>query len=349
MSRDQANKSANRPGKRTVVTLAAGIVCAGLSLAATPVRAETNLAAEFAASWDACAAATYSVERETRIPSSLLTAISIVESGRYDAINKRSVAWPWTVTSGKDQWYLDSRAEAISHVKSMIRNGKRNIDVGCMQVNLYFHGDAFSSLDQAFDPLSNVSYAASFLNRLMSSTGDWLTAAGNYHSSTPEYHNRYKAKVVDTWRAERQNYAANAQLAYNRAGLLFVNPDVPPIDQARTAELNAAFQRRLAAEEVDEQVQSGAISGTNWQMAYLNQGQQAEQPQYALGDNYTLLAQVNRVRKATNRKKLLDELAQQHENISADKRASDLDKWRNMYSQAVNGPSMLQLLSGGMQ
>lgn len=348
MNRVSAQGFVNRIGAQACAVMAAGIVFAGL-LASAPVRAETNLASEFSASWDACAAATYSVERETGIPGSLLSAISIVESGRYDAMNKKTVAWPWTVTSGDDQWYLDNKAESIAHVKTLIRSGKRNIDVGCMQINLYFHGDAFSSLEQAFDPLSNASYAASFLKRLRASTADWLTAAGNYHSATPEYHNRYKAKVVETWSAERRNYADNARNAYNRAGLLFVSADVPPIDQARTAELNAAFKRRLDLEGSGEQALPGAIDGADWQTAYLNQGRQPEQPEYALGDNYTLLAQANRVRKATNRQKLLDELARKQENISAEKRASDLDKWRNMYNQAVNGPSMLQILSGGMQ
>ena len=40
------------------------------------------------------------------------------------------------------------------------------MDVGCMQVNLYHHAHAFSSLDNAFDPQSNVDYAARFLRSI---------------------------------------------------------------------------------------------------------------------------------------------------------------------------------------
>jgi len=315
---------------------AAVLVCLALPVS---VRAEDNQSADVAASWDRCAAATFAVERETRIPKSLLTAISIAESGRYDPRSKTSVAWPWTVTSGSEQWYLDSKAQAVAHVKSMIRAGKRNIDVGCMQINLYFHGDAFSSLEQAFDPLSNVSYAAGYLVRLRTDADDWLSAVGNYHSATPEYHRRYKEKIAEIWSRERRSYAANAEKAYDRAGLLYVSAEVPPIDQARTAELNDAFKRRQVT-EADPSVLPGAVSGSNWQTAYLSQGMQ--------GENYALLAQANRVRKAADRKSLIEEGALKQENISADKRAADLDQWRKMYSQAVNGPSMLQILSGGM-
>ncbi len=334
----------------SVAWMAGIVVSAGLLLPFDS-RAEEELAGAFAASWDQCAAATYAVERETRIPKSLLTAISLAESGRRDDLNKTNVAWPWTVTSGSRQWYLDSKSEAVAHVRSMIRDGERNIDVGCMQVNLYYHGDAFASLEDAFDPLSNVSYAASYLSRLRTSTADWLTAAGNYHSATPEFHRRYKKKITEIWTAERRAYASNAEKAYDRAGLLFVSADVPPIDQVRTDELNAAFKRRQTAgselftmtQNPDGARQSlpGAVDGSDWQTAYLLQAGQ--------GNNYTLQAQINRVRKTADRKRMIDDAANARENISADKRASDLDKWRARYSEAVNGPSMLQVLSGGLQ
>lgn len=313
--------------------------------------AETNVADEFAASWDMCAAATYSVEHQAKIPKSLLTAISIAESGRRDDLNKTNVAWPWTVTSGSDQWYLDSKSEAVAHVKSMIRAGKRNIDVGCMQVNLYYHGDAFTTLETAFDPLTNVSYAASFLRKLRTSTTDWMTAAGNYHSATPEYHKRYRDKIGEIWRAERRNYVTNAAKAFDQAELLFVGTEITPIDLARTTELNKAFKRRQDAEvemfsvsDGATQVASatpGAVQTSDWRTAYLTQAGQ--------GNNYALQAQIKRIRKQTDRRNQINQMAATQENISADKRASDLDQWRQMYSQAINGPSMLSILGSGIQ
>ena len=62
--------------------------------------------------------------------------------------------------------YLSSKLEAINEVRELQARGIRNIDVGCMQVNLYHHPDAFFSLEQAFDPAANVTYAAQFLRSL---------------------------------------------------------------------------------------------------------------------------------------------------------------------------------------
>ncbi|HCF18886.1 MAG TPA: hypothetical protein DEV96_12760, partial [Rhodospirillum rubrum] len=55
-------------------------------------------------------------------------------------------------------------------------------DVGCMQVNLRYHGGAFDSLEEAIDPAANVAYAASFLRRLFDDTNDWAEAVTAYHS-----------------------------------------------------------------------------------------------------------------------------------------------------------------------
>ncbi|MFA7430955.1 MAG: transglycosylase SLT domain-containing protein, partial [Rhodospirillaceae bacterium] len=77
--------------------------------------------------------------------------------------------------------------------------GVRSIDVGCMQINLFYHGKAFPDLETAFDPASNVAYAIEFLTNLKTETGSWNAAAVSYHSKTPEYANRYRAKLREEW------------------------------------------------------------------------------------------------------------------------------------------------------
>ncbi len=73
----------------------------------------------------------------------------------------------------------------------------RSIDVGCAQVNLMHHPTAFASLEQAFDPAANADYAARFLKQLWGTTagGNWMTAAGHYHSQTPELADPYRQQV----------------------------------------------------------------------------------------------------------------------------------------------------------
>jgi len=118
-----------------------------------------------------------------------------VESGRPDAqgvINP----WPWTINVEGEGHIYDSKAEAIAAVRAYQARGIRSIDVGCMQVNLMFHPDAFGSLEQAFDPAANAAYAARFLNELYAGAHNWQQATALYHSATPELGADYQRKVA---------------------------------------------------------------------------------------------------------------------------------------------------------
>jgi soluble lytic murein transglycosylase-like protein len=77
--------------------------------------------------------------------------------------------------------------------------GNQSIDVGCFQVNLHYHPDAFASLADAFDPASNARYAASLLNRLHDQSGSWPLAIALYHSADPLEGQRYSARVQAAW------------------------------------------------------------------------------------------------------------------------------------------------------
>ena len=113
-----------------------------------------------------CARAIGAVERSSGTPLKLLDAISMVESGRWDAARRARFAWPWTIyAEGKGRFFATKRA-AIAAVRRLRKRGVESIDVGCMQVNLYHHPDAFRDLQDAFNPIANVTYAAGFLVRL---------------------------------------------------------------------------------------------------------------------------------------------------------------------------------------
>jgi hypothetical protein len=107
--------------------------------------------------------------------------------------------------------YLPTKTAAIDEVRQLQARGIGNIDVGCMQVNLHHHPDAFFSLEQAFDPASNVAYAARFLRSLFADSGAWDEAAGRYHSATPELKDPYRDKVVQIWsREQRMDFGGGA-------------------------------------------------------------------------------------------------------------------------------------------
>lgn len=157
-----------------------------------------------------CVSAVAGAERRHAIPDKLLTAISHAESGRWDAASQASFAWPWTVTAEGTGHYLPSRAAAIARVKALRARGITNIDVGCMQVNLHYHPDAFATLAAAFDPATNAAYAGSFLRALKRETGSWRAATARYHSATQKFAVPYSARVMRLWQAARAAAASDS-------------------------------------------------------------------------------------------------------------------------------------------
>lgn len=139
-----------------------------------------------------CDHAARSAAKATGVPISVLQAITRTETGRTR--NGYTQPWPWTVNmEGKGAWF-DSEDEARTYVFRHFKRGARSFDVGCFQINYKWHGQAFRSIDEMFDPEKNAHYAAKFLSGLYSELGNWSDAAGAYHSRTPEYANKYKAR-----------------------------------------------------------------------------------------------------------------------------------------------------------
>jgi hypothetical protein len=168
-----------------------------------PVRAQSIVSAT-AAQTQLCHTAVAAAERASRIPPQLLVAISRVESGRRDPLSGEVHPWPWAVNAEGQGHFYDTKAEAIAAVRAMQARGVRSIDVGCGQINLMHHPNAFPSLEVAFEPAANAAYAARFLRELFTQTGDWDKAAARYHSATPDIGDEYQQKVLAVWPAERR-------------------------------------------------------------------------------------------------------------------------------------------------
>lgn len=126
------------------------------------------------------------------VPLSVLTAISLNETGRKAGAAFR--AWPWTVNlEGKGYWFA-TRQEALDFAHQSYERGARSFDTGCFQINYRWHGEHFRSIEEMFDPMANALYAARFLRTLYAEKGSWDGAAGAYHSRTPEFAERYAAR-----------------------------------------------------------------------------------------------------------------------------------------------------------
>ncbi|MGC3939863.1 transglycosylase SLT domain-containing protein [Roseobacter sp. EG26] len=129
---------------------------------------------------------------EVGVPLEILRAISRTETGR--TTNGRFEPWPWAINvEGKGLW-LTTEVAAVDFTRNHLSSGKENIDIGCFQLNYRWHGDAFASISEMFDPVRNAQYAANFLSDLFAEKGDWVSAAGAYHSRTQEHATRYQRR-----------------------------------------------------------------------------------------------------------------------------------------------------------
>lgn len=139
-----------------------------------------------------CDSAAALASRESGVPIDVLRAISLTETGRKS--DGRFTPWPWTVNmEGIGKWF-DDVSSAQEYVDRHFARGARSFDVGCFQINYRWHGQAFSSIEDMFDPITNARYAARFLGELYQEFGDWSKAAGAYHSRTPKYARKYTSR-----------------------------------------------------------------------------------------------------------------------------------------------------------
>ena len=140
-----------------------------------------------------CVAEILRAQLRHRIPGNLLLAIGIQEAGVTRG--GQLTIWPWAVNAAGEGRLFDNREAALGWIAARRAAGIESIDVGCMQINMRWHPEAFDGAAQGFDPAINVDYAARFLRRLYEEFGDWTAAAGAYHSRTPEAQQVYLAAL----------------------------------------------------------------------------------------------------------------------------------------------------------
>ncbi len=165
------------------------------------------------AGMDDCEKAVANASAGQQLPPGLLGAIAVVESGRVDPQTGNLKPWPWTIDANGTGYVYSSQQAAIAAASQFQAAGITSLDVGCLQVNLAQHPDAFSTLAEAFNPVANADYAAAFLTSLEQKFGNWPQAVAAYHSQTPGLGQPYAAKVYATWQGASPSPEAGATLA----------------------------------------------------------------------------------------------------------------------------------------
>lgn len=281
----------------------------------------------FENAWKICPAAVGAEERRQAIPRHLLGAISEAESGRWHQEKQANIAWPWTVTSGGAGKFFATKAEAVAEVEFLMTRGVRNIDVGCMQINLAAHADAFPSISVAFDPAANAAYGAKYLKAMHARAGNWLTAAGHYHSTTPHLSAKYLAKITRIWNERRGRPAPPlaATPATPGAPEIARKRSAAEIDHARLAQLNRNFQARqglakpdAAADPASRRVQHRQSEIATWRDAQ------------SRGQDLGVLLAKRQAEVAKRRKRQLISFGQADRMaLFAERRRQQMNDWRS--------------------
>ncbi|MDQ0506654.1 lytic transglycosylase domain-containing protein [Xanthobacter agilis] len=130
--------------------------------------------------------------KKYNVPLEILYAVGLTESG-YDGFLQ-----PYTLyIEGKD-YISNNLQDALKLFREANARGVQLIDIGCMQVNYYWHKEEFRSLEEMFNPRLNVEQAARFLQELRQRHGSWTMALARYNAgpkNTVGQH-RYVCRVM---------------------------------------------------------------------------------------------------------------------------------------------------------
>jgi len=128
----------------------------------------------------------------TGVPLNVLYSVGLTETGHAGELG------PYDMNVDGREVHSETLAEAMARFAAARARGAHFIDVGCMQINVRFHGSRFGSVGEMFDPARNVAYAASYLEALKAETGAWTLAVARYNAGpgNPQAERTYVCAVI---------------------------------------------------------------------------------------------------------------------------------------------------------
>lgn len=135
-----------------------------------------SLAIAGAAAANRCEAEILRASARYGVPTGILYAVGLAETGVKGSLQ------PYALNIEGKAAFPRSRDQALEMIEAARDRGKRLIDVGCMQINAYYHAENFAGLREMLDPHHNVDYAARFLLKLKSRNDTWTMAVARYHA-----------------------------------------------------------------------------------------------------------------------------------------------------------------------
>jgi soluble lytic murein transglycosylase-like protein len=155
-----------KPARQLRLLAAALLTISIYDLSAAPAKAATN----------SCEKEILRASQRYDIPAGILYAVGLTETGRKGSLQPNALN-----IEGK-ALFPKNRTEAVSAFHEARREGRKLIDLGCMQINHHYHGNQFGSIEDMLDPRRNVDYAARFLLSLHARHSTWSMAVARYHA-----------------------------------------------------------------------------------------------------------------------------------------------------------------------
>ena len=126
------------------------------------------------------------------VPIGILYAVALTETGSDGKLS------PYAMNIEGKSFLAKTQAEAMLAFQEARLEDKKLIDLGCMQINHFYHQSRFRSVDDMLDPKKNVNYAAKLLKTLRNRHGSWTDAVAYYHTGPKNKiaQHRYVCKVL---------------------------------------------------------------------------------------------------------------------------------------------------------
>jgi hypothetical protein len=127
------------------------------------------------------------------VPLAVLYAVALNETGRGGRLH------PFALNVEGKPVFAESLPAAVRTFEQAKASGHQLIDVGCMQINHYWHAQEFASVRQMFEPRHNVDYGAKFLRQLYGQERSWTRAVAIYHAGRRNHsaQSRYVCRVIE--------------------------------------------------------------------------------------------------------------------------------------------------------
>src|SRR5699024_6769273 len=110
------------------------------------------------------------------VPVGMLYSVGLTETGRRGSLQ------PYAMNVEGRAVFSNTLAEAVQRFDEARQAGAKLIDLGCMQINHYYHRGKFSSVYSMLNPWNNVEYSARFLSELKGRHETCTMDVARYHA-----------------------------------------------------------------------------------------------------------------------------------------------------------------------